>query len=156
MIWALFTGGLIAGTLDIFFAISLAHYNGMPAMRLLQTVASGALGKAAFSGGLATAAIGLALHFVLSCLWAAVFLGAAWRLPVLLRRPLVSGIVFGIAVFLTMRLVVLPLSAFPFPVRFKLVSSILDLLSHMLLFGVPIAVAASRTVSARQQTLRAA
>lgn len=151
IIWALLAGGGIAGTLDILFAISWAGYNGMAPTRLLQTVASGALGKAAFSGGTATAATGLLAHFALSFMWASLFLLAAWRIPGLLRRPVVSGMLLGIAVFLAMRLMVLPLSAFPFPVSFKPLGSVLDLLSHMLLFGVPIAIAASKTGLAKQQ-----
>lgn len=151
IIWALLVGGGIAGTLDILFAISWAAYNGMAPTRLLQTVASGALGKAAFSGGAPIAATGLAAHFALSYGWAGIFLLAAWRAPMLLRRPAVSGIALGVTVFLTMRLLVLPLSAFPFPVSFKPLGSILDLLSHMLLFGLPIAIAASKTRLARQR-----
>jgi hypothetical protein len=150
IIWALLVGGTIAGSLDILFAMSWAGYNGMAPAHLLQVVASGALGNDAFSGGAATAALGLAFHFSLSYLWAGIFLVAAWRVPVLLVRPVVSGIVFGVAVFFTMRLVVLPLSAFPFPVTFKLFGASLDLLSHMLLFGVPIAVSARKTVLARE------
>jgi hypothetical protein len=150
IIWALLVGGTIAGSLDILFAMSWAGYNGMAPAHLLQVVASGALGNDAFSGGAATAALGLAFHFSLSYLWAGIFLVAAWRVPVLLVRPVVSGIVFGVAVFFTMRLVVLPLSAFPFPVTFKLLGASLDLLSHMLLFGVPIAVSARKTVLARE------
>lgn len=141
---------MIAATLDILFALSFAGYNGMPAIRLLQTVASGALGNAAFAGGTKTAAAGLVLHFALSYLWAAIFMAAAWRAPALLCRPVVSGMLFGVAVFFTMRLLVLPLSAFPFPVRFKPLGTILDLLSHMFLFGVPIAVTAGKTVLARR------
>ncbi|MEO8002835.1 MAG: hypothetical protein ABI644_13250 [Arenimonas sp.] len=144
VIWALLVGGTIAGMLDILFAITFAAYNGMAPDRLLQTVASGALGQAAFSGGNYTAAIGLVCHFALSYLWAAIFLVIARRVPVLVRHPLVSGICFGILVFLLMRLVVLPLSAFPFPIKFKLLGSSLDLLSHMFLFGTPIAIAASK------------
>jgi uncharacterized membrane protein YagU involved in acid resistance len=150
IIWALLAGGAIAGALDILFAISFAAYNGMAPMRLLQTVASGAFGKAAFSGGASTAVLGLVFHFALSYLWTTVFLVAAWRVPALLRRPLVSGIVFGVVVFLIMRLLVLPFSAFPFPVTFKPLGSTLDLLSHMLLFGVPIAISASKTALARR------
>ena len=48
-----------------------------------------------------------------------------------------AGIVFGIFVFFSMRLVVLPLSAFPYPVTFKPLATTLDLLSHAVLFGVP-------------------
>jgi len=139
-LYALLLGGSIAGALDILFAISFAAYNGATPVRLLQTVASGLLGSAAFAGGLPVAALGLALHFAMSLLWAAVFLALALQLPALMRwHPLLAGILFGTVVFLAMRLVVLPLSAFPYPVSFKPLATVLDLLSHMLLFGVPIA-----------------
>ena len=65
-------------------------------------------------------------------------------LPVLRMRPVRCGCVFGIIVFLGMRMVVKPLSAFPFPVNWKPQSSFFDLLSHMFLFGVPIALACKR------------
>ena len=141
---AVLVGGSIAGTLDILFAISFAGYNGAPPARLLQTVASGLLGNEAFSGGIPTAALGLLLHFGMSYLWAGIFLVAARRLPRLVRQPMLSGILFGVVVFLTMRLVVLPLSAFPYPVTFKPLATTLDLLSHTFLFGVPIALATRR------------
>ena len=141
---AVLVGGSIGGALDITFAISFAAYNGLAPARLLQTVASGLLGEAAFSGGLPIAALGLVLHFGLSYLWAGIFLVAARRLPGLLRRPVLSGVLFGVAVFLTMRLVALPLSAFPYPVTFKPLATVLDLLSHTFLFGVPIALATQR------------
>lgn len=147
---AVVVGGLVAGALDIVFAISFAAYNGMPPVRLLQVVASGVFGKAAFSGGVAMAACGLALHFAMSILWAAVFLALALLRPALVRRPFVAGIAFGIVVFLAMRPVVLPLSAFPFPVTFKPLATVLDLLSHTFLFGVPIALALRRAMAPRQ------
>src|SRR6185436_8109070 len=143
-VWAVLVGGSIGGALDIMFAISFAGYNGVAPTRLLQTVASGMLGNAAFSGGISSAALGLLLHFGLSYLWAGMFVVAAQRLPMLIRQPLPSGVLFGVAVFLTMRLIVLPLSAFPYPVTFKPLGTVLDLLSHTFLFGVPIAFAARR------------
>jgi uncharacterized membrane protein YagU involved in acid resistance len=136
---AVLLGGSIAAALDITFAISFAAYNGAAPVRLLQTVASGLLGSAAFTGGIPAAALGLALHFGMSILWAGVFLAVASLMPALALRPVMSGIAFGVFVFLSMRLIVLPLSAFPYPVTFKPLATTLDLLSHMLLFGVPIA-----------------
>lgn len=136
---AVLLGGSIAGLLDIVFAISFAAYSGATPVRVLQTVASGLLGSAAFNGGVAVAVLGLALHFGMSFLWAAAFFTAARFVPALALHPLISGIAFGIVVFLVMRLVVLPLSAFPYPVTFKPLATVLDLLSHMLVFGVPIA-----------------
>jgi uncharacterized membrane protein YagU involved in acid resistance len=139
---AVLIGGLIGGALDITFAISFAAYNGTAPAQLLRIVASGAFGKAALDGGLSMAALGLAVHFALSLAWATVYLLLARSMPQFaVRRAVVGGIVFGILVFLAMRLVVLPLSAFPFPVRWRPVSSISDLLSHMFLFGIPIALA---------------
>jgi len=138
-LYAVLLGGSIAGALDILFAISFAAYQRATPVRLLQTVASGLLGSAAFAGGLPVAALGLALHFAISLLWAGLFLALALRLPALTLHPLLAGVLFGALVFLAMRLLVLPLSAFPYPVSFKPLATVLDLLSHMLLFGVPIA-----------------
>jgi uncharacterized membrane protein YagU involved in acid resistance len=143
---AVLLGGLVAGALDIVFAISFAAYNGTAPERLLQIVASGVFGEAAFAGGVSMAACGLALHFVISFLWAGIFLALARLRPSLALHPYACGIAFGILVFLVMRLVVLPLSAFPYPVTFKPVATALDLLSHTLLFGVPIAWAVRRVV----------
>lgn len=58
----------------------------------------------------------------------------------------------GVGVFLFMRLVVLPWSAFPHPVNFRPLATTLDLLSHIFLFGIPIALAA-REASPRGPTI---
>lgn len=136
--YAVLVGGAVAGALDITFAISFAVYNGLTPERLLQIVASGLLGSAAFSGGALTAAVGLLCHFALSFVWMALFLLAARSTPALTAKPLLSAVLFGTLVFLAMRLVVLPLSAFPRPVTFQPLSTVLDLLSHIFLFGLPI------------------
>jgi hypothetical protein len=151
-LWAILVGGSIAGTLDIIFAISFAIYNGATPIRLLQTVASGLLGKDSFTGGISTAALGLALHFGMSFIWAGLFWVAARRVPKLMHHPVLYGIIFGVIVFFVMRLVVLPLSAFPYPVTFKPLATVMDLLSHALLFGVPIALA---TLAARRASIDA-
>ena len=143
---AVLVGGSIAGLLDILFAITFAATNGRTPAWLLQTVATGLLGEAAYAGGTPTAILGLAAHFALSFLWAALFTGAAARWPRLVARPAFSGPAFGVLVFFTMRLVVLPLSAFPYPVSFSQPGATLDLLSHMFFFGLPIALAAARAL----------
>ncbi len=143
---AILTGGALAGLLDILFAISFAGYNGLPPQRLLQIVASGALGEAAFTGGTAAAAIGLACHFILSFVWMALFFFVARRIPALAGKPLVAAIGYGLLVFLVMRLVVLPLSAFPRPVTFNAFAWGMDLLSHIFLFGLPIVWATRKVV----------
>ena len=143
---AVVVGGSIGGALDLAFALTFAAVNGVGPTKLLQTVASGLLGPAAYEGGLPAATLGLAAHFVLSLGWAAIFVAAAARAPRISARPLLAGILFGALVFFAMRLVVVPLSAFPHPVSFKPLAASLDLLSHMFLFGLPIALAASKAM----------
>ena len=142
---AILIGAAIGGLGDILFAIGMALARGDTAVHLLQIVASGALGQAAFEGGMRTALIGLGLHFLLSFGWAALFVLAARAMPALERRPLLSEIGYGVVVMLAMRLVVLPLSAFPFPSGLKPSWPLfLDLLSHIFLFALPIVLAARR------------
>lgn len=143
-LWAILVGGAIAGALDILYAITYWSFNGLSAERVLQSIASGLYGKEAYAGGLALAMLGLALHFLMSFGYAMAFLLASQRLPLLQRRPALAGIVFGIGVFFFMRHVVLPLSAFPHPIVFRPVGSSLDLMSHIFLFGLPIALACAR------------
>ena len=150
--WAVLLGGLAGGALDILFAVSFAAYNGMPAVRLLQSIASGLLGRDAYAGGGLSAALGLLLHFAIAVAFAGVFLLVSRRFSPLVRRPFIFGGVFGVGVFLFMRLVVLPWSAFPHPVSFRPLATTLDLLSHIFLFGIPIALIV-RAASPRGPTI---
>lgn len=143
---AILVGGAVGGALDLLFAVVFAGYNGAGPVRVFQTIASGLLGNAALAGGPYVPVVGVACHFVLSWVWAALFAAAAWRFRALAHRPFLSGAVFGIVVYLCMRLVVLPLSAYPRPVTFPPLASVLDLLSHMFLFGIPIAVIVGRRI----------
>lgn len=138
---AIVVGGLAGGAGDLLFAIAWAAFHGMPPQKLLQVIASGWFGNAAFDGGWNTATIGFASHFGIALVVAALFSMLATRMPALLERPLVAGTALGVATFLVMRLVVLPLSAFPFPVKMFTAGAGFDLLSHMFLFGTPIAFA---------------
>ena len=141
---ATLVGGSIAGALDILFAITYAMVNGRTATWLLQTVATGLLGEAAYDGGASTALLGLAAHFALSIGWAALFVTVAARQRALIAKPWVTAILFGVIVFLVMRLVVVPLSAFPYKLPVFSKGAAYDLVSHVLLFGPPIVFAARR------------
>ena len=74
---AILIGGAIAGACDITYAITFWAFRGVSATRVLQSVASGLLGKAAFKGGLATAPLGLVLHFFIAFSAATIFYFAA-------------------------------------------------------------------------------
>jgi uncharacterized membrane protein YagU involved in acid resistance len=150
---AILVGGGIAGTLDILCAITLSRLYGNTPKELLQLIASGLLGRPAFSGGLASAALGICLHFLLSFSFAAAFYASSKRYRTLLLHPLISGVVYGLVVFGIMNFVALPLSAYPYPFRLSFPSTGIVLLAHMLLFGIPIALAA-RTARRRISNVR--
>ncbi|MGH6624837.1 MAG: hypothetical protein ACREBN_12725 [Burkholderiaceae bacterium] len=140
-LFAVLVGGFVAGALDIIYAIVFYGLRGVPADRILQSIASGLLGSEAYRGGWATAAFGLFLHFVIAFAAAAIFFAASRRLPFINRRVVVSGMLFGVAVYGVMNLIVLPLSAYPHKISFPPLILITGLLAHMFLFGLPIALA---------------
>ncbi len=129
--------GLIVGAMDITSAFIIAISRGSTATRLLQFVASGLIGAKAFQGGMATAALGLALHFLIAFGLVSVFYLASRRFPLLSRCPVPSGIVYGLAVFAFMNLVVLPLSAAR--PRHSLTGDLIQIGIHMFVIGLPTA-----------------
>jgi hypothetical protein len=141
-------GGLLGGALDLAFAFLYYGPSGATPGRILQFIASGVLGQGSFQMGAASVALGAFLHFFISLCAAAIYYLASLRLGFLTRRVLVSAIVFGILMFLAMRLVVLPLSAAKSG-HMKISSIIGELCSHMFLFAIPIAYAARRAAARR-------
>lgn len=135
----LFLAGLLAGALDILYAIGVWGLQGIPAQRILQSIASGVLGKASFIGGANTAVLGLALHMLIALAMAAVYFIAARKWLVLVRRPSLCGTLYGVLLFVAMNFVVVPLSAAPMPPPKDLASIVIALLPHVLLVGLPIA-----------------
>ena len=135
-------GGLLAGTLDIVNAIVFWRlYNGTSATVILQSVAAGLQGKAAFAGGAASAALGLFLHFLLMLAMAAVFWLACRRWPVLVERPVLSGVAYGLLTWSAMNYAVVPLSRASAPAFIP--AWLADgILAHVLLVGMVFAFAA--------------
>jgi hypothetical protein len=132
-------GGLVAGTLDIVYACAFwALKGGVPARRILQSVASGLLGRASFEGGAATAALGLALHFLIATSMSAAYYLVARRWPVLWQRPLLFGAAYGLLLYGLMNHVVVPLSAAGPGSKDPLWIG-LSVAVHALLIGIPIA-----------------
>jgi hypothetical protein len=141
-------GGLTAGVLDILDAFIVTMINGGTPMRVLHAIASGVLGRAAYEGGMPAAALGLALHFFIATSAATLFWLASLKLP-LLRRPVLCGLLFGLAVWAFMYHVVLPIT-FGRPYVVPALPNLLNQLGiHALGVGLPIALFASR--SARRQ-----
>ena len=141
---AILWGGLVAGILDLTAAISISVWFGRTPVQLLQLVASGLLGADAYAGGLSVAFLGGLLHFAIAFSAATVYYLMSRRLRVLTERPLICGILYGIAVYHFMNQVVLPLSAYPHPIAITPASYLRGILVHMFCVGLPIAIGVSR------------
>lgn len=142
---AILLGGFIAGILDISYAcINSYVQRGTPPSRILQSVASGVLGARAFTGGNKTAALGLAFHFLIALIAAAVYCGLSRLIRVMVTQAIFCGPIFGVGVYLFMNFVVLPLSAIPFKISFALPNLVGGLLIHMFGIGLPIALSVRR------------
>ena len=69
----------------------LAWWEKTPLVQIVQYMANGALGMAAFTDGLATALLGAILHYGVSFAIAVVFILSANQLPVLHRNAILGG-----------------------------------------------------------------
>jgi len=148
---AIFWGWLLCGVLDITSAIVISlAYKSSP-IRMLQGIAGALLGPMTFEGGLATAALGLAMHFGVALAATLVFYGLSRRIPAMVEWAVPSGLLFGVFWLLVMYRGVIPLLAAlrplylaaaprrPLPALWPL-----PVLVHMTCVGLPIALAVRR------------
>jgi hypothetical protein len=145
---AIVYGTLAVGVLDGLAAIISAGLRGTAPPRLFQSIAFGLLGRDTFSGGAATALLGLGLHFIVALGVVSTYLAASRVLPVLAQRPLLLGMLYGIAAFFVMNYVVIPLSVIG-RVVVQWPGAIQGLLIHALIVGPPAAMAAAKVHAGR-------
>jgi len=135
-------GGFVAGALRIIYAFVTSAAEGHNPLWVLQSIASGALGTNAFSGGLVSGALGAIFHFGIAIVAAGIYIAASRRLDLLNRFFIPSGILYGATVYTFMNFVVVPLTDFPYKNTYAAAELAGGLAAHMLLVGVPIALAA--------------
>ena len=144
-------GGVIIGTLHLiiqdFFVFSLL--DNTPFISVLQYMASGALGNAAFAGGLATALLGVLFHALVCFAVASIFILSADRIPLLRRNVVVGSLLYGIGVFIVMNLIVLPLSAAPRLPPWEPSQLIELIIEHALVAGLPLGLLIRRNAMGR-------
>jgi len=108
---AIVAAGLAGGAADILTAFVI--YRPATPDRILQAVGSGLLGPASFNQGWTSAAIGLVCHFVIAIIFAGLYVVGSSYAPVLLRKPVLSGVTFGVFVYGVMNSIVVPWSLAP-------------------------------------------
>ena len=147
---AILTAGLVVGVLDISSAFVIWWQRGVGARRGLQGIAAGLLGGSAFDGGLVTAGLGLALHFFVAFVVVSVFYLASRKIQFLAKQPIVSGVLYGIGVYLVMFWCVLPRVFSTF--RHRLSNDLLQLAIHICLIGLPTAFIVRRYSKVTEQS----
>jgi hypothetical protein len=126
-------GGLIAGSLDLIAAFITFGW-GVP-----RHIAAGLLGHQAIQGGVAIWILGVFLHYFIAYSAATIYCLASLKLDFLKSHFVICGMFYGIAVFLVMNLIVLPLCGTHAVGPYQLHALIQGLLTHMLIIGLPIA-----------------
>lgn len=130
---AILVGGITAAFFDMILAYIFYGW-GMP-----RGIAAGLLGPSARQGGMGVYILGLGLHYFIGIAGATVYYLISRKLTFIIEHWLSCGIFFGIAFFLVMNLIVLPLCAFHFKGPYTLRGLIQGLLIHMIFIGPPIA-----------------
>jgi len=140
---AILAGGLFAAVGDFVAAMLIWNISWEV---VGHAIGAGWLGKeAAKDSGVPGALLGAVSHTGILLVAAALYVFASRKLTILARWPLVFGPLYGIAIFLTMNYIVVPLSAAPRPGVNPLEmtpTKLLDMASHLFLVGTPIALAA--------------
>jgi len=131
-------GGAVAGTSDLIAAF-VTFGPGVP-----RAIAGGLFGRSAFQGGPGTYILGIVLHYFIAFAAAAIYCLASRRLPFLIEHFFVCGLFYGIAIYLVMNLIVLPLSALHFMGPYQYRGLLQGILIHMFIIGLPISLALRR------------
>jgi hypothetical protein len=147
--------GALVGVLDITAAcIQVYIVSRMMPVRLLQGIAAGVLGRAAaVNGGLATAALGLAMHFTMALTVTTVFYLLSRRFPAMLRHAVPAGLGYGVTVFAVNNFITAPFMSWVrslylhTPVLLKGPMGWPQLVIHMFCVGLPIALVVRRYVN---------
>lgn len=141
---------LIAGVLDLLSAFVYAMLEGHHALMVPIGIASAVWPGAKNSLG-AGIVVGLLLHFSIMLVMVCVFALAVRLWSILASRPVLSGAAYGLALWATMYLVVLPLrwpTLFP---HFTTTSVMEQLFSHVALVGIPVAWLIAKPAKATHQ-----
>lgn len=152
--WSADAGGAIlraafwGGLFDLAFSCLLWQGRGIGPQRILQGIAAGALGRAAFAGGWRSAALGLFLFAFICVAAAAVYFLACERFTSLATRPVSHGLLYGAVVNVVLYDVVRRLSAAP-PSAPSLPMRLAALAGCAVCFGLPVALAARRRLADR-------
>jgi uncharacterized membrane protein YagU involved in acid resistance len=130
--------GVAAGLLDgVEASVMLNIKLGLNPGQVMQYVASGLFGQAAFKGGVPMILIGILLHFGIAITTTVIYFFIYPKIKILRYSPIMSGLLLGLCAWIVMNLIVVPLSKTP-PTQFGADDIMIGIIWHMILVGLPI------------------
>lgn len=139
--------GLLAGTLD---AMGPILVNGANPSGMFKYIASGAFGpEKAFAGGTGMVLLGVFFHYFIAFSWTTFYFFMYPTLQFLQKNKYVSGVLYGIFVWIVMNRIVVPLSKVPqgaFTIKGALTGASILIVA----IGLPIAILTHRYYSKKE------
>ena len=134
---AILWGGVAVGALDALDGVAFYRLAaGLGPIQVLQYIASGLLGSAAFDGGLPAAALGALIHFTLAYGFTAALVLAFAVVPRIREFWVLIGLGWGVAVWAVMNLVVLPHASRVAPSPLTAAAVVNGVVGHALTVGL--------------------
>lgn len=128
--------GLLAGTLDILAAaIILSNYQIIP---ILKFIATGFFGKDSAMSDEVLASFGLLFHMIIAMCFTVAYFLVYPRFTIIQKNKWLSGIVYGIFVWVFMNYITLPLSQLG-AAEITLASALKNMAILIVCVGIPIA-----------------
>ena len=148
LLGAILKAGIIVGIFDAIAASVHAYgFAGVTPDGVFRYVASGVFGADAFTGDSSIAAWGLFFHFIVATGWTALFFLLYPKINFFSSSKYLAGIIYGLFIWLMMGRIVVPLSNVPpQPFHFT-IRTVVMILIHMFVIGVPISFLANRYYS---------
>lgn len=137
--------GLVSGVTVSAFGAFAATRAGLPPTAPFAFIASAA-GGTTFGESTAAVPVGLLLLFVATIAWAFGYLYGAQKQSQLLTRPILSGVGFGVIVWLFTQAMLVGAGRFTNPTIYTFDR---DMVAFIVFFGVPLAFVASRLMRAK-------
>lgn len=129
-------GGVTLATLDLVFACTFwGVLRDVAPERILQSIAAGVQGKAAFEGGASSALLGFVCHYFIAMTFVLAYTLVSARARGLVEHPVRYGLLYGLLLYVLMSYVVVPLSNAPQPTKIYLPWTVASIIMHAV-FGV--------------------
>jgi hypothetical protein len=140
---AIIVAGMVVGTLDLSAAIIQTIIMGGNPLKMLQYIASGILGPDSFKGGIKYSILGVFIHYCIAFSWTIIFYLLYPKIKGMAVNKLLTGILYGIIVWLVMNRLVIPLSRIP-ERPFNPTNAIIGLGILIIAIGIPLSLMAGK------------